>query len=351
MKLSISKVRSALPEEWDMIWKECEYSTYYQSREWAEIWHTYSPGKSRLIIMPKIIFFSDGKQALLPLSAYVKYKGLVKKYLSSCDGYFKSVTFGGWIAKDKLEVEHAILLRRYLTNKIRFSLANSVVWRMNPFDDLSLKASSSFSREDTTIAVDLTAGFDAVYKNSSKSHRYNYRKAKKHGIIVKIASTLDEWQQYYQVYQSSIARWGDQCLGKIKWETFHHMFQLNSPNIKLWVACYEGRVIAGGLRFYSSKIVVGWQATSHQDYLHLSPHTLLHYEVIRDSCDKGYCWYDFGPSAGIEGVYNFKKGFRGKELPCPLILVNNNLKFKILFRDLFRLVKINVGGSGLSVCD
>ena len=68
--VSIVSVRPASISEWDMIWHECEYSTYFHSREWAEIWSKYT--KRKMFLTPFLVSFSDGKKALLPFSCLKK---------------------------------------------------------------------------------------------------------------------------------------------------------------------------------------------------------------------------------------------------------------------------------------
>ncbi len=45
--VTIKAERPATSEEWDQIWSSSAYATYFQSREWAEIWQDYSEGQLR----------------------------------------------------------------------------------------------------------------------------------------------------------------------------------------------------------------------------------------------------------------------------------------------------------------
>jgi hypothetical protein len=126
--LSITEVCPVSAEVWDKIWQECDYATYFHSREWAEIWHTYTQGV--IHPAPKLILFSDGKKALIPLSCEKRYKGLLNLYLSSPEG-----CFGGWLSTDKLQIDHAKLMINYMTKK----LGGSLIWRFNPYDTISVK--------------------------------------------------------------------------------------------------------------------------------------------------------------------------------------------------------------------
>ena len=302
MSISITNVRSATAGEWDITWSECDHSTYFHSREWAEIWTFYSKGK--ICPAPILITFSDGKKALLPLSLQKNLAGFRKKYLSSPAG-----TFGGWISTHELSVEHADLLTHYLTQKI-----DDITWRLNPYDHLALKAHIRPSKFDETHALHLAGGFDTIYKGWTKGHRSAARKAQQHGVTIEFAYTLDDWYSYYQVYEDSLQRWGNKASSVYKWALFNEMLRRNSPYIKLWLAIYQDKVVAGALCFYAKKHAVYWHGAALKDYFHLRPINLLMYEAIKDACERGYAWFDFNPSGKHTGVKAFKKSFGANTL-------------------------------------
>lgn len=302
MNISIQNIRSASSEEWDYSWKQCSYSTYFHSREWAEVWNEYSKGEIRPD--PKIVIFNDGKRLLLPLSYQKGLKGLVKKYISSPAG-----TFGGWISADDLQKQHGILLTEILTKQY-----GKLSWRINPYDELILKSGIKASKNDETHALNLKSGFDALYKQWTKGHASAARKARKAGITIRIAENVNDWKEYYMAYQDSLRRWGDDATSTYTWKLFEILCKRNSLNIKLWLAIYEGKAIAGSLCFYAKNHVVYWHGAAYSDYFKLRPVNLLMYEIIKNACDQGYSWFDFNPSGGHEGVKNFKKSFGAKPM-------------------------------------
>ena len=134
LSISISNVRPASSSEWDMIWRECDYSTYFHSREWAEIWSKYT--KRKMFLTPFLVSFSDGKKALLPFSC-LKKDGIAPILMGTSRQYVSSpeCTYGGWISSDKLDNNHAILLLNLIKKKF-----NNLFWRLNPYDDIALKS-------------------------------------------------------------------------------------------------------------------------------------------------------------------------------------------------------------------
>lgn len=318
MSISIKNIRSATPTEWDYIWQQCDYSTYFHSGEWAEIWNIYTKGKMRPD--PKLVIFTDGKKALLPLSYQRSLKGLAKNYISSPAG-----TFGGWISADDISVGHAVLMSKFLTKKL-----GNLVWRINPYDELVFKSGVQASEDDETHALNLESGFDAISEEWARRPlrlASKVRKARRAGVSVKLASTLEEWRLYYHVYEDSLRRWGNKATSRYDWGIFHDMFERHSRNIKLWLAIYEDEVVvAGVITFYAKKHVVSWHGATLEEYFNLRPVNLLMHEVIKNACKQRYTWFDFNPSGGHEGTKAFKKSFGAKGKRSPVVHVETKSK-------------------------
>jgi Acetyltransferase (GNAT) domain len=312
--LSITDMRPALQREWDMIWKNCNYSTYFHSREWAEIWSCYTKGKMSLT--PFLVEFSDGNRALLPFSCLTK-EGVMPILIGTRRLYVSSpeCTYGGWISADKLDCSHALLLLNLVERKF-----NNLFWRMNPYDNIALESGVRISDEGETHAINLEKGFDVIASNMSRDHRRGIKKAIENGVSVRIASSIKDWLDYYQVYEITVRRWGNRLLGdKYSWELFHDIFRRNSPNVELWLAIYEDKVVSGELCFHSKNHFVCWHGASLEAYFSIKPRHLLLFEAIKNACEKGYFWFDFNPSAGLKGVTAFKEGFGAEVLKCPIV--------------------------------
>lgn len=313
-RIKIQEIRASTFEEWDIIWKQCDYATYFHSREWAELWQVYTANKMKPC--PKLVIFSDGTKALLPLSMQ-RRKSVLPHFFSSPGG-----TFGGWISECDLKKEHCALLIDFLINKI-----GNLIWRLNPYNSVVFNDNCGDVYkivEDETLAVDLTHGFEDVLCSCSRGHRCSAKKASKEGIRVRTAENEEEWKDYYAVYEDSLRRWGEAALTRFGWELFYAMFRRNSPHIKLWVATYNGVIVAGALCFYAKRHVVCWHAATLEKYFVLRPTVFLMLEAIKDACEKGYWWFDFNPSEKLEGVITFKKRFGAKPLPCPDIYQKTN---------------------------
>jgi hypothetical protein len=297
MALQISQVRPAHSEEWDSFWNHCSYATYFHSREWAEIWSRYKSGSARP--SPLFVKFSDGVEALLPLSS-IMADDAVWGYMSSPDG-----NYGGWIAVDPISEEHARLLAQFLTTKV-----GRLYWYLNPYDRVIKDIDVQTEKIDEVHRISMSDGFDAVYKGWSSSCRNSQRKAYKSGVVVRCANNIEQWREYYEIYQKCLLHWGDEALSGYDWKIFQELFDRRSRNIKLWLATTaDGLIIGGAVIFYSKAHAADWHSVSLRDYSGLNPKNQLLYEIMKDACQLGCRWYDFGQSGWIEGVRRFKETF------------------------------------------
>jgi len=305
--------------EWDTIWQNCTYATFFHSREWAEIWEVYKKGKMKPD--PKLFEFSDGLKALLPLSRQTSFLGLTNSYFSSPAG-----TFGGWISLDNLKMDHARLLVSYMVG------LGHLTWRLNPYNDLACNSGAPITREDETHTLNLSHGFDDIFRKMTKGHRSAVRKAIRSGVEIKIATTLEDWKYYYQVYQDSLQRWGDRASSHYGWEMFHEMHRRHSPNIKLWLATHSDQIVAGALCFYSLKQAIYWHGAGFEEFFNMRPVNLIICEAIKEACKQGYSWFDFNPSGPKEGVKNFKKSFGAQPSQCGIVQSSSKIHdfFKII---------------------
>jgi GNAT acetyltransferase-like protein len=316
---NIVRVVPAADHEWQRFWEECSTSTYFHSPEWARLWAEY--GRGRVRPAAKLVEFSDGARALLPWCFESKAKGLLSRYVGSIHG-----TYGGWLSCEPLHDEHAVRLIRWLTRE----QGKSVVWRMNPYDEGAFRAGvleGLQCRSDVTHAIRLPRTPEELLKGFKASYRTQIRKASRSGeFTLSVASTLDEWREYFTVYQDSLQRWGDAPETGYGWRLFELWARLASPHVKLWVARHQGKIVSGDLCVYSNRHVAYWHGATLRTHLKTSVAKLLKFEVMQDAVRRGFEWYDFNPSAGLSGVKFFKEGFNASTLPAPLVYVDSPLK-------------------------
>lgn len=307
MSVSIETVRAAESREWDAAWQTCRHATYFHSREWSEIWQAYSDGA--MAPDARLATFTDGCSALLPITSerLPRRRGVVN--WSSPAG-----TYGGWLTGDALGPEHAFLLRSYLTESVP-----NLWWRVNPFDPLADSLVAAASTRDETQALPLTHGFGSVCEAASRGHRCAVNKARGLGLEAREATSLGDWQSYFEIYEDSLARWGDSASSCYSWALFKELWRRRSPAIRLWLVTDRDRVIAGGICLYAARHVAYWHGAALSEAFSMRPANLLVNGIAEHACSAGYEWLDLNPSGGHEGVRVFKKRCGAVSLPSPIL--------------------------------
>lgn len=304
---SIVSVAAATDAAWDDAWGACRHATYFHSRHWAELW---SAGhRQGLRPSPQEVTFSDGKTALLPLSARRRTGTPIRQYVSSPGG-----TYGGWISDVELTAEHRMLLARHLVHQ-----RGDLTWRLNPFETPDYEAECLGSvAADHTQVLTLTDGFDVISRTFTKGHRSAANKSRREGVHTALASSEADWSAFEQVYRDSVRRWGDRASTVHDSSLFHSLAR--APGVRLWVALHEGKVIAGAVCLYAPNHVSYWLGGALESAFPMRPVHLLMHTAIEDACSRGVTWFDFNPSGGHEGVAAFKKGFGTVRLPAPVVV-------------------------------
>jgi Acetyltransferase (GNAT) domain len=160
-------------------------------------------------------------------------------------------------------------------------------------------------QEEGVVMLDLTRGPDELFKQFADSRRRNIKKASKLGIEVFIAEKTDEFRAYYDIY----AEW---CRRKnIPRNSFEMLEEaLRLPNRRLFLARYEGKILAGTIiRLYPGAMIEYAANSSLVEHQQLRPNDLLHWRVIEWACAEGYKSYSLG------GAHLFLRRFGGSIVP------------------------------------
>ena len=149
------------------------------------------------------------------------------------------------------------------------------------------------------------------------------RKARRENVAIELARDLKAWVEYFEIYRDLQQRWGDVVGRPHAWPLFEIMQSRSSPNINLWLARADGRVVAGALCFSFAHHVVYWHGATRSEALRLRAANLLHAHIIQNACASGFWWYDFNPSGALKGVEAFKRSFGTVELGAATIIHEN----------------------------
>ena len=155
---------------------------------------------------------------------------------------------------------------------------------------------------------------DDVFKEFHQKTRYNVRLATKKGVEIK-EGNRDDLKDFHKIMVETGKR--DE-FGIRSLDYFEKMYDELVPygHMKLLLAYYEGKTIAGIIPImYGNKVwyLYGASSNSHRN---LMPNYLLQWTMIQEAIDRGADMYDFRGVAGVVdeshpqyGLYRFKKGF------------------------------------------
>lgn len=146
--------------------------------------------------------------------------------------------------------------------------------------------------------------------------RYNIRLAIRKGVEIRIG-TKEDIPEFHKIMVETGIR--DKFVVRSA-SYFEKMLDCLGPdNIRLYLAFYQGKMIAGTIAvLYGNKCWYLYGASSNQ-HRNVMPNHLLQWEMIKWALEKGCDIYDFrGVSGNLDenhplyGLYRFKKGFGGK---------------------------------------
>lgn len=305
--MQIREIRAAQPQEWDTIWSQCRYATFFHSREWAEIWRKYTAG--RLRPDGRIVIFDDGREALLPFSVERKCRNMVSIFHSAPAG-----TFGGWVSRDDLSSSHTGALIRYLCG------LSGLYWRLNPHDPNAANIQASFAETADTFVIKLDGSKDSLLRSWSRGARDAVNQAKRANVKIRRGADLADWRAYFEVYQDSLRRWGARASSRYTRELFELLGSSDSGNVHLWLAEHDDRIIAGAVNFTSRELVNGWHLAVLEATFKLRPVNLLLFQSISEYSEQGFRCFDLGTSGGHENISEFKRRLGSVPTPAPLFI-------------------------------
>jgi len=169
-----------------------------------------------------------------------------------------------------------------------------------------------------TLILDLSQELDQIIKSFEEKTRYNIRLAEKKGVTVEEDSSEKGVGLFYDLYKQTALRDKFMIHPRIYYQRLREIIFKAGLGAN-FIAYYQGKPIAGVVIFlFGSKIWYMYGASA-SEYRNVMPNHLLHWKVINWAKQKGCKFYDLWgipafPKEGhpLQGVYRFKKGFKGK---------------------------------------
>jgi lipid II:glycine glycyltransferase (peptidoglycan interpeptide bridge formation enzyme) len=168
---------------------------------------------------------------------------------------------------------------------------------------------------DHTLFLDLTKSEDDLLKEMKPKGRYNIKLAEKKGVTIHKSTDVTS---FYKILSETTSRDGFHGHDQ---KFYQDMLDSLGSHGVLYLAEFEGQVIAGCLNtFYKDTATYYYGASSNEHRNVMAPY-LLQWQAISEAKAKGYKFFDFfgiAPENAVNhpwaGVTEFKKKFGGTEV-------------------------------------
>jgi len=282
--------------DWQEAADKCEHATFFHTPVWSEIfaktYKYYKPSARKFI-------FKDGKEAILPLMKISRLKGMINAYVSNVAG-----TYGGYISRSILSTDQI----EQIFNNLRSPAISKVTITGNPLNKYNAPITYGAMPCSTHI-LNLQEGIDALWDKWGYQMKKAIKKASEAGMEYRIAENLDEWREYFAIYEQALEKWGDRASSRYPFSLFENFFNSENKNIKLWLATLNGKIIGGHLYLYHNYHCAEWHSCFLDEFLELGTRRYLIHQTILDACSKNIKYYDLSPSGGHQGPEQFKQRF------------------------------------------
>jgi peptidoglycan pentaglycine glycine transferase (the first glycine) len=169
----------------------------------------------------------------------------------------------------------------------------------------------------TVMVLDLDPDLDKILEGFKSKWRYNIRLAERKGVEIREGGRGD-LGIFHDLLLETAKRDGFSVRGRGYFETlWDHLSP--SGKLKVFLAEYSGRLLAGIVLFCMGPRVVYVYGASSNEHRNVMPNHLIQWHAIRWSKEKGYGIYDFRGVSPVRngepvdpelaGLNRFKEGF------------------------------------------
>jgi len=161
-------------------------------------------------------------------------------------------------------------------------------------------------------------GEKEVWSRVSKDHRKAERKARKRGVSVRAAETLEDHLAFYDVILRVFRDFGTPPYGRSWFRALHERLH-DTGATRLLLAEVDGAVVGGLLLFAHRRRLVSKFAAVLPEAVPLRAYAALYADAIRFGLESGHDWVSWGTSSRSQtGLLEFKKRWGSETRPAML---------------------------------
>lgn len=161
--------------------------------------------------------------------------------------------------------------------------------------------------------IDLQRSTEEIWSSVDGNVRTNVRKARRKGVVVEEAISLDEVRAAYAVLASVYQRIQIPLAPR---SLFESAFEILHPKgmVKFLTASVEETCIGVAIRLLYKDVIYAWYAGSIRDYAKYKANDLLNWHILEWGAQNGFKCFDFGGAGKPDEDYGprrFKAKFNG----------------------------------------
>jgi len=285
-------------EEWKSTWSNSTYATFYEHPDWFEAWKILYPGSEdpfavKIVLENRITY-------IIPCFKRNLAKGIVSKYECGPGGlYAGPLGITGGLNQDQITSIKEILI----------SVFTDFSFRINPFVISCELVDSKSNLFTQVIHLNNQAAVSEHLQQNGVT--YDARSAQRKGLRIKNESDFN-LNNFLQVYDAIRLSWENP--GTYYPAEFFDCLT-SSEHCDVWSVFHNDDYIGGGIILKGPSHVSSWLTIMHPDSRALRPYEFAYQQLIEHYTKAGFKYFDFNPSAGLDGVVKFKEKFGTEQVP------------------------------------
>lgn len=310
---------------WNELLKNVAAKDIYFSPEYMELFgNTLDAESKNFGGEPQLAFFGDEEYFILypffkrEICRLDFYKELPLNYGQLYDivspWYFSGMLYHTRSHKsdDRLLAD---LTNRFLLKFNDYCRSNNIVsefMRLHPFinNELIPCLGANVKKSSDVIYIDLSADVKKIVGNFTKANRNCISKSKRNNVRVFLSTDAYYVDEFYRLYTNNMDRLNASKKYYFSKPFLYKLFKLLSGNSTLFIAEYDGKVIAASLFIYKYGFVHYYLSASDPDFNKLCPVNLIIHEAILWAKENGNRILELGGGYSLnDSLYKFKSSF------------------------------------------
>jgi hypothetical protein len=325
-KFEILNSRGSDLIRWNELLENVAAKDIYFSPEYMELFgNTHDEESKNFGGEPQLAFFGDEEHFILypffkrQICQLDFYKELSLNYGQLYDivspWYFSGMLYHTDPHKfdDQLLAD---LTNRFLAKFNDYCVSNNIVsefMRLHPFINngkLVQSLDGTVKKSSDVVYIDLSVDAKKIHENFTKPNRNCISKSKRNNVHVFLSTDAYYIDEFYRLYTSNMDRLNASKKYYFSQLFFYNLFKLLSGNSTLFVAEYDGKVIAASLFIYKYGFVHYYLSASDPNFNKLCPVNLIIHEAIMWAKEKGNRILELGGGYDLnDSLSKFKSSF------------------------------------------